>query len=355
MNDFFRDFERMFYETPENRAAKKERLKRLFSRVFLALFVYILISQFLSTLVYTVAAIVMSPEKYAEFFDNYVVAIIVSSVCQYLIAFPVLYLIMKGAPKAKPRAKEKLSVKDFILLVVTAEAIMFVGNLIGTFLNNVFGAIMGKVPENDIANIVNEIPMYLIFILMVVIGPIVEELIFRKLMIDRLSIYGDRMAIIFTAIAFGLIHANLYQFFYATLLGILLGYVYTRTGKIKHTILLHMIVNFMGSIIVLPVQDAANEFYRLLELANAGEPFDFAALCLNGMITMIYTNFQYGMVIGGLFTLFYFIKTKQIRISGEKEIYLNNGDIVSGGIKNVGAILFMSVSALLILLNLFVS
>lgn len=345
----------MIFESPEERAEKKERLKKLFSKVFLALFVYVIISQFLATFVYTAAAFVMSPEEYQAFYDNYVVAILVSSGCQYLVAFPVFALMLRNTDKAKPRATEKLSVRDFILLVVAGEALMFVGNLIGTALNNFFGAFTGKVPENDVAEMISEIPLYLIFLIVVVIGPIVEELIFRKIMIDRLSIYGDRMAIIFTAVAFGLFHANLYQFFYATLLGVLLGYVYTRTSKVKHTILMHVIINFMGSLLVLPVQDAMTEFYRLLDLAYAGEPFDLVALGFNGLITMLYTNFQYGMIVGGLFTLFYLFKTNQIKISGEKEIYVCNRDIVSGGVKNVGSILFITASAILILLNLFIS
>ena len=48
---------------------------------------------------------------------------------------------------------------------------------------------------------------------------------FRKLIIDRMSIYGDKLAIIVSSIAFGLFHGNFYQIFYATLIGFILGYV----------------------------------------------------------------------------------------------------------------------------------
>lgn len=352
MKNIFHKFERAIFESPEERFAKIEKLKKLFSKVFLSLFVYVIISQLLSTVIYTVAGVMMSAEDYLEFYNNYTIAIVISCVSQYVVALPVFYLMLRGTEKAMPREKSKLSAKDLFLLILVGEALMFVGNLIGTFLNNAFGTLSGKVPENDIANVISDIPIYLIFVVMVVIGPIVEELIFRKLMIDRLSIYGDRMAILFTAVSFGLIHANLYQFFYATLLGILLGYVYTRTGNVKYTILIHMIINFMGSIVVLPVEDAVTEFYRLLELASAGEPFNLAVLLGCGLIVLIYTNLQYGMVIGGGFTLWHFIKTKEIRISGEKEIYVSNGDILKHGVKNVGSILFIASSLIFILLNL---
>lgn len=355
MKNIFYDFTRVAFESPEERESKRQRLKALFSRVFLALFVYMLISQLLSTVIYTAAFVLMSAEEYAAFADSSVATVLVSCVSQYAIALPVLVLMLRNTDKAAPRTKDKLTAKDFFLLLLAGEALMFAGNLVGTMLNNVFGAFRGSVPENDVAEIVSEVPIYLIFIVMVVIGPIVEELIFRKLMIDRLSIYGDRMAILFSAVAFGLIHANLYQFFYATLLGILLGYVYTRTGNVKYTMLLHMVINFMGSIMVLPVQSAMTEFYRLLDLVYAGEPFNPISLSLNGLIVFVYSNLQYGMVIGGGYVLYNMFKTGKIRISGDKEIFVTNGDILRNGVNNVGAILFVAFSLLLMLINLFLS
>ena len=352
-NNFFNDFEHVVFESPQEREEKKNRMKKLFSRVFLALFIYVMISQFLSTAIYTVAAFVFSAEDYHTFSNSYYVAVIISSISQYLIAFPVFALMLLRTDKAKPREKSKLTVKDFLLLFFISEALMFAGNLIGTLLNNVFGTIIGRQPENDIANIINDIPMYLIFILMVVIGPIVEELIFRKLMIDRLSIYGDRIAILFSAVSFGLIHANLYQFFYAALLGVLLGYVYTRTGKVKHTMFIHMAVNFFGSVVVLYAEKAIIEFERLYSLAIQGLPFDVLDLSYNALFSLLYTNTQYGMIIGGAIALWHFIKTNKLRISNEKEIYLPNSVIIREGVKNIGSLLFIISSVIFIILNLF--
>lgn len=48
---------------------------------------------------------------------------------------------------------------------------------------------------------------------------------------------------------FGLFHGNLSQFFYAALLGLLLGYVYLRTGRLRLPMLLHGTVNLLGSIV----------------------------------------------------------------------------------------------------------
>ena len=42
---------------------------------------------------------------------------------------------------------------------------------------------------------------------------------------------------------------NLFQFFYAFLLGLMFGYVYTRTSKLRYSTAMHMIINFNGGVL----------------------------------------------------------------------------------------------------------
>ena len=55
---------------------------------------------------------------------------------------------------------------------------------------------------------------------------------------------------------FGLCHGNFYQFFYAFGIGLVFGYIYTRTGRIRYTIVLHMIINFLGSVAAIYIQNS---------------------------------------------------------------------------------------------------
>ena len=66
---------------------------------------------------------------------------------------------------------------------------------------------------------------------LVIVGPIFEEWLFRKQLIDHTRKYGEKTAILLSGLAFGLFHMNLFQFFYAFLLGLMFGYVYTRTSS----------------------------------------------------------------------------------------------------------------------------
>ena len=47
------------------------------------------------------------------------------------------------------------------------------------------------------------------------LGPIIEEYIFRWKLLNRLRRFGDKAAITYTALMFGLMHGNVTQFLYA--------------------------------------------------------------------------------------------------------------------------------------------
>ena len=55
--------------------------------------------------------------------------------------------------------------------------------------------------------------------------------------------YGEKTAIVFSALAFALFHMNLFQFFYAFGLGLIFGYVYTRTSRLRYSVLMHMLID----------------------------------------------------------------------------------------------------------------
>ena len=79
-----------------------------------------------------------------------------------------------------------------------------------------------------------------------VIAPITEEIIFRGYLLKGLKKYGNSVAILTSALLFGLYHANLIQMVVAFLMGLLFGYV-AAEYSVHLTILLHMVNNAMVS------------------------------------------------------------------------------------------------------------
>ncbi len=87
------------------------------------------------------------------------------------------------------------------------------------------------------------------FLFTVILAPIFEELLFRKLLIDRIYGYGELTAILLSGLMFGLYHGNLQQFVYASTLGCCFAYIYLRTGRIRYTMILHGMINSVGTLL----------------------------------------------------------------------------------------------------------
>ena len=85
------------------------------------------------------------------------------------------------------------------------------------------------------------------FITIVIAAPILEELIFRGIILNGLlKSYSPLKSIIISSLLFGLIHLNPWQFIGASIGGILSGWVYFKTKKITLPIIIHMTNNSLA-------------------------------------------------------------------------------------------------------------
>ena len=78
----------------------------------------------------------------------------------------------------------------------------------------------------------------------VIVSPVIEELVFRGLLQQRLRDYlGRGWAIVLSAVTFGVYHGNVVQFIYASLIGVFLGCVLERTQDMRAPITAHIVAN----------------------------------------------------------------------------------------------------------------
>ncbi len=83
-------------------------------------------------------------------------------------------------------------------------------------------------------------------------APILEELVCRGfIMRGLLQHYRPWLAIVISAFLFAAIHGNLAQGVTAFLLGLLLGWVYYRTGSLLLSMMIHFIVNTSSTVLAL--------------------------------------------------------------------------------------------------------
>jgi len=82
------------------------------------------------------------------------------------------------------------------------------------------------------------------FVLLAVIAPLTEEPIFRGIILRGLRArYRSAPAILASALLFGLSHANPWQFFGPTALGVLMGWIFVRTNSLIPVLLAHGLNN----------------------------------------------------------------------------------------------------------------
>ncbi|PAB59526.1 CPBP family intramembrane glutamic endopeptidase [Anaeromicrobium sediminis] len=87
-------------------------------------------------------------------------------------------------------------------------------------------------------------------IAIVIVGPIVEELLFRGIILKGfMKHYSPKKAVIVSAFLFALVHMNIWQFVVAFPLGLILGWWFVKTNSIIPCILGHMFNNSIPFII----------------------------------------------------------------------------------------------------------
>lgn len=170
----------------------------------------------------------------------------------YLICFPVLLLTCRKDETVKPE-KHSLSFGRYLLCIPLMAGMIAVGGVIGFTINTLLTVPFGVPLSNssELAEIMMNSNPVLRVLTAGILAPIVEEMIFRKLLIDRTYRYGEWVAVLTSGLMFGLFHGNFAQFFFTALIGGFFAYIYIRTGRVWYTIGLHMILNLSTSIITM--------------------------------------------------------------------------------------------------------
>ncbi len=172
---------------------------------------------------------------------------LLSFVPLYGVAFPVFYTLLQRLPRV-PLVRRRVGVGQFAMYGCMSLCLMYAGSLVGNLLNWLIGLAKGNPVDNSIQLLAQQAPIWQMLLFVCLLAPIGEELIFCTLLRSALP-FGEKQAILFTALAFGLFHGNLYQFFYAFLVRLLLAQLYLRCGRLGPCMLLHGVINLLGSVV----------------------------------------------------------------------------------------------------------
>ncbi len=197
--------------------------------------------------------------------------------------------------------------------------LMITGNLIGLSLTAGISLIKGSPVQNALLNVITGGSIWVTAIFTVLCAPVFEEILFRKLVCDKVIKYGEGCAVMLSGLIFGLFHMNFNQFFYAFFLGSFFAFVYVKTGNLKYTILLHMVINFFGSVLG----------GVLLQLDKTKPS--------TAIISAVYSLCVFGMAIAGIVILIVKRRTMTLKPG---EIVIEKGQRFKTVILNAGMALY---------------
>jgi len=124
------------------------------------------------------------------------------------------------------------------------------------------------------------------FIVIVIAAPVLEELLFRRILLHfLLTKYPPATAIILSALAFGLIHLNIWQGISGFLLALYFGYVYWRTYSYPVVVGLHMLTNLWGYTVAFTTGD--------LSTGNENLPVFMRILVASAFLLMVVAGFPW--------------------------------------------------------------
>lgn len=217
------------------------------------------------------------------------------------IVFPLAALLLRRLPVAAPE-KGKISARHFFAFLPILYLCSYVGSQLSQWLIALLADAFGLQMGSALGTLLLTHPLVMVFILLLA-APLCEEWFFRKLLLDRACIYGEKLAIFVSALLFACYHTSVYQFFYAFFVGLILGYLYLRTGKLWVSVLMHAVFNLLCSILPY-VMLRFGIFAAFMEAETMDEqiaviaenPVGVAVACVYGFVCL-------GLLIGGCLLL----------------------------------------------------
>ena len=176
-------------------------------------------------------------------------------------------LVLLGTEAQAPERK-RISVRAFFAIFAVCIFLSTVGNYVGQAWTIPYQIAFGQSSEDITAVIITQSP-WQVALCVGILAPILEEFFFRKLLIDRLHKYGEFLAILTSGLLFGLFHQNVGQYFYTFLVGLVIAYLYCRTGSYPLAVLMHALFNFFSGVFPSFAIPKVTEFLEKMESVSS--------------------------------------------------------------------------------------
>ena len=294
---------------PLEKESVRLRLRRVVTIGALALLLHLLLSRLVSEGFGVLFWYLQNLEgfdydAFADTWDSPGVQYVINTLYSVLIVGGPFFLVraVSRTSRAYPIPVGKaLKGRSAALLIVAGLGLCMVGNMITSW----FDTFMNAVTDSEIFDATLDVMPdtgwdLVMFIVSTAVAPaLIEEMVFRGILMQPLRLVSDRFAIVVTAILFGLTHHNAAQIPFAVIAGLVIGYAAVATESLWTGICIHLLNN-LYAVVVTVLYDR----YASSAAVNLGIDATFYGL----------------MIVGILLTVLYFAREKN------RQVFRGTGD-----------------------------
>ncbi|MCF7741206.1 MAG: CPBP family intramembrane metalloprotease [Candidatus Marinimicrobia bacterium] len=166
---------------------------------------------------------------------------------KYLFYLFIIFLLLINKFKIKNYQVNLFSINDILIGLISGIIVFYLSIIISKILKNISIIYRNRnnhyVAKNNLFNKIKHKPLILILIVFLVI---LEEIVFRVVLLNKLNIrFGSSSSIFISSFLFAFFHFNIYKFFQLLTMGIIFCLILKYTTNIITPIIAHSINNFL--------------------------------------------------------------------------------------------------------------
>lgn len=190
-------------------------------------------------------------------FENPILnSLISASLVQILIIFaiPLLLFVLLSKQTFKQTFKDfafkKIKPISILYCVIIGLGVSIVISYISTFFSSIISFLGAESIYQQEINVEEfSIAMFFVTVFASCMLPaFCEEFLHRGMILNTYSKYGVTFAIVISSVLFGLLHMNIFQCFYAFIVGLFFAYICVYTKSIIPSMIMHFMNNFLSTL-----------------------------------------------------------------------------------------------------------
>ncbi|HET7580860.1 MAG TPA: type II CAAX endopeptidase family protein [Bacillales bacterium] len=193
-------------------------------------------------------------------------AAVIWSLISFISALIVILILLRKDMKASYRDVDRASVDQSILWGFLGILIAFGAQLVSGVIEQALGVHHASENTQRITEIARDMPLFIIVV--AIVGPILEEIVFRKVLFGSLYKRFDfAIAAVISSILFGLAHMELSFLLTYSAMGFVFAFLYAKTKRILVPIAAHASMNtFVVLVNVIFADDIQKYMDRMKEV-----------------------------------------------------------------------------------------